>query len=33
VALGRRRRQICGITRAAVAQLDAVAKAALQGKR
>jgi len=28
-ALGRRRRQIFGVTRAAVAQLDALAKAAL----
>jgi hypothetical protein len=33
VALGRRRRQIFGITSAAVAQLDAFAKAALQAKR
>jgi hypothetical protein len=30
VALGRRRRQIFGVTRAAVAQLDALAKAALR---
>lgn len=29
VALGRRRRQIFGVTRAAVEQLDALAKAAL----
>jgi hypothetical protein len=33
VALGRRRRQIFGITNAAVAQLDALAKAALKAKR
>jgi hypothetical protein len=33
VALGRRRRQIFGVTRAAVAQLDAFAKAALKAKR
>lgn len=33
VALGRRRRQIFGVTRAAVAQLDALAKAALKPKR
>jgi hypothetical protein len=33
VALGRRRRQIFGITSAAVAQLDAFAKAALKAKR
>lgn len=32
VALGRRRRQIFGITRAAVAQLDTLAKAALGTK-
>lgn len=32
VALGRRRRQIFGVTRAAVAQLDALAKAALSAK-
>ncbi|HXW73889.1 MAG TPA: hypothetical protein VEK10_03655 [Steroidobacteraceae bacterium] len=32
VALGRRRRQIFGITRAVVDQLDALAKAALKGK-
>jgi ParB-like chromosome segregation protein Spo0J len=32
VALGRRRRQIFGVTRAAVAQLDALAKAALKSK-
>ena len=32
VALGRRRRQIFGITRAAVEQLDALAKAALLPK-
>lgn len=32
VALGRRRRQIFGVTRAAVAQLDALAKAALNHK-
>jgi hypothetical protein len=32
VALGRRRRQIFGVTRAAVAQLDALAKAALRPK-
>jgi hypothetical protein len=32
VALGRRRRQIFGVTRAAVAQLDALAKAALRAK-
>ena len=30
VAVGRRRRQIFGVTRAAVAQLDALAKAALR---
>ncbi|HEX4619650.1 MAG TPA: hypothetical protein VH135_07955 [Steroidobacteraceae bacterium] len=30
VALGRRRRQIFGVTRAAVEQLDALAKAALR---
>jgi hypothetical protein len=33
VALGRRRRQIFGVTSAAVAQLDAFAKAALKAKR
>jgi hypothetical protein len=33
VALGRRRRQIFGVTRAAVAQLDAFARAALKAKR
>jgi hypothetical protein len=33
VALGRRRRQIFGVTSAAVAQLDACAKAALKAKR
>jgi hypothetical protein len=33
VALGRRRRQIFGITSAAVAQLDAFAKVALKAKR
>lgn len=32
VALGRRRRQIFGVTRAAVAQLDGLAKAALGSK-
>lgn len=32
VALGRRRRQIFGVTRAAVEQLDALAKAALRSK-
>ena len=32
VALGRRRRQIFGVTRAAVEQLDALAKAALRVK-
>lgn len=32
VALGRRRRQIFGVTRAAVEQLDALAKAALRAK-
>jgi hypothetical protein len=32
VALGRRRRQIFGVTRAAVAQLDSLAKAALRAK-
>lgn len=32
VALGRRRRQIFGVTRVAVAQLDALAKAALRAK-
>ena len=32
VALGRRRRQIFGVTRAAVMQLDALAKAALHPK-
>ncbi len=32
LALGRRRRQIFGVTRAAVAQLDALAKAALRSK-
>ena len=32
VALGRRRRQIFGVTRAVVAQLDALAKAALRPK-
>jgi hypothetical protein len=32
VALGRRRREIFGVTRAAVAQLDALAKAALRVK-
>ena len=32
LALGRRRRQIFGVTRAAVAQLDALAKAALKPK-
>jgi hypothetical protein len=31
-ALGRRRRQIFGVTRSAVAQLDALAKAALRPK-
>jgi len=33
VALGRRRLQIFGVTRAAVAQIDALAKAALGSKR
>jgi len=33
VALGRRRRQIFGVTRAAVAQLDALAKAGSRPKR
>lgn len=33
VALGRRRRLIFGVTSAAVAQLDAFAKAALKAKR
>lgn len=33
VALGRRRRQIFGVTRAAVEQLDSLAKAALPPKR
>jgi hypothetical protein len=33
VALGRRRRQIFGVTRSAVAQLDALAKAALKPQR
>jgi len=33
VALGRRRRQIFGVTRSAVAQLDGFAKAALRPKR
>jgi hypothetical protein len=33
VALGRRRRQIFGVTRAAVAQLDALAKEAARPKR
>jgi hypothetical protein len=33
VALGRRRRQIFGVTRAAVTQLDALAKAALKAAR
>jgi len=32
VALGRQRRQIFGVTRAAVEQLDALAKAALKPK-
>jgi len=32
VALGRRRRQIFGVTRAAVERLDALAKAALRVK-
>jgi hypothetical protein len=32
VALGRRRRQIFGVTRAAVALLDSLAKAALSSK-
>lgn len=32
VALGRRRREIFGVTRAAVAQLDALAKSALRSK-
>jgi hypothetical protein len=32
VALGRRRRQIFGVTRAAVEQLDTLAKAALRAK-
>jgi hypothetical protein len=32
VALGRRRRQIFGVTRAAVEQLDALAKVALRVK-
>ena len=32
VALGRRRRQIFGVTRAAVEQLDAIAKAVLRPK-
>jgi len=32
VALGRRRRQIFGVTRAAVAQLDTLAKQILQPK-
>jgi len=32
VALGRRRRQIFGVTRASVTQLDALAKAALRAK-
>jgi hypothetical protein len=32
VALGRRRRQIFGVTRAAVIQLDALAKTALRSK-
>jgi hypothetical protein len=32
VALGRRRRQIFGVTRAVVAQLDALAKAALRSQ-
>lgn len=32
VALGRRRRQIFGVTRAAVEQLDSLAKAALRVK-
>jgi hypothetical protein len=32
VALGRRRLQIFGVTRAAVAQIDALAKAALRSK-
>ena len=32
VALGRRRKQIFGVTRAAVAQLDALAKTALKSK-
>ncbi|HEV2230162.1 MAG TPA: hypothetical protein VGR86_14545 [Steroidobacteraceae bacterium] len=32
VALGRRRRQIFGVTRAAVEQLDALARAALRSK-
>jgi hypothetical protein len=32
VALGRRRRQIFGVTRAAVTQLDALAKAVLKSK-
>jgi hypothetical protein len=32
VALGRRRRQIFGVTRAAVEQLDALAKAVLRPK-
>ncbi len=33
VALGRRRRQIFGVTRAAVAQLDSLAKQSLPPKR
>jgi hypothetical protein len=33
VALGRRRRQIFGVTRAAVAQLDALAKTTSRPKR
>lgn len=33
VALGRRRRQIFGVTRAAVEQLDSLAKAALPAKK
>lgn len=33
VALGRRRRQIFGVTRSAVAQLDALAKAVLKPQR
>jgi len=32
VALGRRRKQIFGVTRAAVAQLDALAKTALRSR-